>query len=553
MLSNEARTDLTWLERVGVALLILAAFVPRVRDLGATFDRSVEGFQGSCIATYAVNYERLGIGAFGGYPVFNIDLPTDPERTPYVYANHPPPMYLVAWLGIRLFGPDGWDTAWERGAPPANIEGAMRIPFFLGHVLFLFGLWWAVRQGGGARLSFLTLAFAGVLPVAIVFSTLVNYENLWLAPVVFAFGFHARFLQSGRIVDLACVALLFGLASTITFMPVMFLPGLVLQTLFRRGWGQALFQGAVIGAAALAPLIAHGLWVGQVLGDTEAQGVWTRAKDMLAPLFDGSLPLTEWVRRQGVRFNWFFSEPLSWVAMAGLGIALADGLRGRRREVDPAGVSLALPFTAGGVLVFLLFYKHTWDGDRADNGQTLFLMNLIPAAAVLAATFFDRIAPALYRLRGGVAPLVLLVGMVAFPALMRAGTIRHAWRGAGPHDDPSVAAGPPTPLPITAGMEIATLLPGGSIGFYPRGIGFTTAVSYYAWRTLLPVDEATWGGQLIFLDHPLGIADLPRYFVIPKDPPPQAADHVHYVRTKLAAEFDMLSETQHYELWPSFE
>ena len=44
MASHRTPLSPVFLERAGVALLLLAALVPRVRDFGATFDRDIEGF-----------------------------------------------------------------------------------------------------------------------------------------------------------------------------------------------------------------------------------------------------------------------------------------------------------------------------------------------------------------------------------------------------------------------------------------------------------------------------------------------------------------------------
>ena len=83
------------LEIGAVLLLFLAALVPRLRDLDASFDREMEGFQGSCFAGFAINYERFGLWRWGGYPTFNIIVPTDESATPYLYPNHPPLVPLV--------------------------------------------------------------------------------------------------------------------------------------------------------------------------------------------------------------------------------------------------------------------------------------------------------------------------------------------------------------------------------------------------------------------------------------------------------------------------
>ena len=60
------------LERIGIALILVAALVPRLRDVAGPFDRGPEGEAGARAALAAVNYERLGLATAGGYPVLNV-------------------------------------------------------------------------------------------------------------------------------------------------------------------------------------------------------------------------------------------------------------------------------------------------------------------------------------------------------------------------------------------------------------------------------------------------------------------------------------------------
>jgi len=511
-------------------------------------------FQGSCWSTIVLNLERLGPLRYDGYPVLTLDLPADPERLPYVYENHPPTGYLAAWAFVRTFAPAGWADAWREGRPPPpGTELVLRLPFFAGHLLALLALWWAVRQGGSAQEALLALAMGCVMPLSIVFANLVNYENLWLAPVLFAAGWHARFVRTGAGRALLASALLFALAASITVMPALFVWPLVLQTLLRRGWRASLAQAAALGAAVVVPIALHAALVRHVLGAAAAGGVFARSWDMLRPLFDGSLPLVEWLRRQALRLEWFTSWP--WLLAAAGGLAVA-GVRALRRRGAPASdepVRLGPPLFAAGASVLLLFYRHTWDGAGREDGQTLFLLNLLPGLCALAAAGLSTLGAPLSRLRGGVAPLVVLTTSLALPGLLRTATIERAWRAPGPRDDPGLEQGPPTPLPATAGAEIGALLPPRSIGFYPRGIGFTTATAYYAWRTLLPVDEETWGFQQQFLRDRLALDGLPRYFLIPKHPPRAMEAKVAAIRARLAEAFAPLDESEAYELWPAFD
>lgn len=539
------------LERAGVALLLLAALVVRARDLRAPFDRGVDGFQGSCFALFAVNYERVGLLRHGGYPVFNVDLP--PAGHPlYVYPNHPPAVPLLGWASLALLGPDGWDTAWRAGHAPRGAEGALRLPFFLGNALALLALWWALRASDGAQRALLALALAAMLPIGIVCAGLVNYENACVPLLLVALGFHARWIASGRARALAGCALAALAASLVTFTPLFFVPGLVLQALAARGWRAALREGLVLGGATLAPLAAHGLWV-RAWVPGAAGSVAERAALLWQPLLDGSAPFAEWSRRQLVRLSFFCTPWILALAGAGLVLALAAAWRARPRAASASGarVSLALPLALGAFLSQLLLYRHTYDGTGALDGQTNFLLNLAPAVAALAAVALDALGRPLARLRGGFAPLVLAAALVGLPAVARAGAIRALWRAPGPADDPPRADGPPTPLPSTAGAEIAEVLPAGAVGLVPAGYVTGPAVSYYAWRTIVGVDEATWAVRLGQVDETLGLRDAPHYLLFPREAPPGVRALIERFRPGLVERFGApLAQSAHWELWP---
>ena len=541
---------LKWLERAGVALLLLAALVPRLRDLRAPFDRAIDGFQGSCFALFAVNYERVGLGKYGGYPVFNVDLPKSPETLPYVYANHPPLVPILGWASIKLFGPDGWNEAWRENRAPQGIEGALRLPFFLLHMFGLWALWWALRQSDGAGRAMLALALAGMLPIGILCAGLVNYENACIPPLLVSLGFHVRWLKSGRGRDLASCGIFGLLASIVTFTPVFFAPALVLHTLFVRGWRKAVIQGFVFGGAALLPLMLHGLWVRQMV-PVAASSVFERAELLLSPLFDGSKPFTEWCRRQVLRLSFFCTPWILTTAFVGVVVAAARALRSKSAAKEERPISIVLPLAFGAFLSQLAFYTHTFDGNAAENGQTNFLLNLAPAVAALGAVFFDALARPLFRLRGGLGPLVLVVATFGLPAVARAGEIRAKWRDPGPRDDSSLTEGPATPLPKTAGEQIAEVLPSGSAGLFPAGAVLGPAVSYYAWRTIMGVDEATWGLRLLTIDEVLGLPEADRYLLFPKDPLPAAAPILDRFRPGLVEKFgEPTFASESWELWP---
>ena len=542
------------LERIGVVLLLVAAFVPRVQEFFSPWDREFEGFQGTFFGVCAINYERLGLGAFGGYPTLNIDLPADPEGPAYRYPNHPPTVPLLTWASAKLLAPEGWNEAWREGEPPPEgTEAAFRFPFLVLHMLGLAALWWAVRQASGAQIAMLTLAVAAMIPISILYGFLVNYENPCLPFVLLGCGFHARWLRSGRGRDLGGAGLAFLIGSAVTFTPAFFVPPLVAQTLFSRGWRRAFVEGATLSVGALVPLVAHGVWVKMALPGEASEAVLSRASRMLKPLFEGEAPLVEWLQRQGIRLDYFLSTPIALAAAAGLGLLLVRlARREKREEGAPLRLSLGLPLFAGGALYLFAFYRHTWDGDRTDNGQTVFVLNLVPAAAVLAATAISALTPWLARLRAGFAPMVLVVGLVGLRGLDRAGELRHQWFAPGPADNPALTEGPPTPLPSTIGPGISEVLPAGAVGIYPRGLSYTPAIAYYAWRTLVPASEETYELAIAVIEGMHGLVDAPRYIIVPKNPPPYARASVEAVRARVAESFEMIDETDEWEMWPAF-
>ena len=562
---------LRWLELAGVVLLLAAAVVPRARDLYAPFDRAIDGFQGSCFALFAINYERVGVGTYGGYPVFNVDLPSDPDTLPYVYANHPPLVPLLGWASLHLTAPEDWNQAWKRDEAPEGIEGALRLPFFLLHLVGLWALWWALRQADGLQRAMLGLAVAAVLPIGILCAGLVNYENACVPPLLVALGFHVRWLRSNRRADLWWSGAFAFLASCVTFTPVFFAPAVVLHTLYhdlrlRRAsvLRRPLLEALVFGAATLLPLAAHGFWV-RLHVPAAASSVWTRAASLLGPLFDGSQPFSEWARRQVLRLTYFCTPWLFAIAVAGLVVALARALRPPADATDARDegaarvptVSVVLPLALGAGLSQLAFYTHTFDGDAGHNGQTNFLLNLAPAVAALAAVAFDAVARPLWKLRGGFAPLVLLVATCGLPALGRAGAIRREWREPGPRDvsatelEGAVEPGRLLPLPKTAGAQIHDVLPARTVGLFPMGSILGPAVSYYAWRTLLGVNRENWGMRLATIDDVLGLPEVERTLLFPRDPLPGATGAVQTFRPGLLERFgEPLHANEHWEVWP---
>ena len=89
-------------------------------------------------------------------------------------------------------------------------------------------------------------------------------------------------------------------------------------------------------------------------------------------------------------------------------------------------------------------------------------------------------------------------------------------RAPGPFDLEG-ARGPEAPLPRTAGEEVAALLPTDAVGWYPHSFGWTIAVSYHAWRPLLPVAAGHYG-ETTEAVRKLGLGERPVWLVVPLEP-----------------------------------
>jgi hypothetical protein len=529
------------LELCGAALILLAALVPRLRDAASPFDREAEGAQAAFFAIAAVNYERLGIGSAGGYPVLNVDALREsrpgawlpfPSESWLVYANHPPLVPLLAWAALETLGPGGWNQAWRAGRPPAEIELPLRLPFALCHAAFLVALWWAARESHGARTAMIALALAAAMPVLAFYGTLVNYENPALLCLALAAGFHARWQRAGRAADLGQFALFCLAGSCVTYAGAFFVPFFALATLAAGYLARGVAQALAGGAAALVPLAAHALWssrVGERLGQALPSPA-QRAREILNPLFDGSLPVASWGARQVGRMGTWIGWPILALALAGLCLLLARlarpvpapafAPRGWRR------VDIGAPLLFGGGLYLISFYAHSYGAEHP------FLMLVAPGFAVLAAVALDALAVPLARLRAGIAPLVVLVSSIALLGVLEINAQRYRYRSAAGEPAPDGLEAPAFPLPDVTGAEIASLMPPGSFGLYPSDAGLNLAVTFYAWRSLLPIDDPEDPAPAATARQ-VGLEAAPRYLLLPAPPPPEAADQTADLRASL--------------------
>lgn len=536
-------------EWLGALLLVLAALVPRVRDLRAGFDRSFEGFQGAFFAMAALNYERAGLDAFGGYPLVNLELDLARPATWYTYENHPPTVPLLAWASVRAAaprGPDGeaWSESWRSARAPLGIEPALRAPFLALHVLGLFALWWCVRQGARASEALLALAILAALPISAAYGTLVNYENPSLAFVLLGVGCALRWLRNARRRALFGTAAWFAAAGAVTYAPAFFALALGAWALARAGRRRG---GAVLLAAlggALVPLLVHG-WLAHAALESigkSSMPLAGRALLLWGPMFERDTAPWHWLALQLERCAEHFTWPVLLAAALGACMLALRALARRRAGAAHEAareLSAAVPLACGGVLVMLGFYRHTFDP------QTPFLLNLAPGAAALAAVALERARTALGpRAARSAAPAVALAGMLVLPGVLRTNELRARWRAPGPLDEPAGTQGPEQALPRTEGARIAELIEPGAVGLYPEAAGLTVATSYYAWRTLLPLPQKAWSAAL-------GLAGAPHYVLVPLRGEAARAPAVRALEAELRASGAPVRENSHWAAWPA--
>ncbi|MBI1380028.1 MAG: hypothetical protein GC161_02930 [Planctomycetaceae bacterium] len=492
-----------------IAFAGLLGLFLRVPEWTRPFDRQFDGFQGAFFATAAVGYEQNDLSQIWPYPIVQVNAPLDLAKGAYLYANHPPLVPQLARGALALLAPRGWDTAWQSGRSPRGIEGPLRAPFVVCQLAaaVLFGL--ALARLEGRRAGALLAVLVATAPASLVYAGLVNYENPSLLATACVVWVLVDALCAAR-VGARHVALAFGaglLAALTTYMPLLFAAPLGIWALAARRRA-ALLPLVGLGVGSIAGLVAHALLARRALENLgrSSQPLVERARELVAPLLDGSVPLGAWFALQAELVARYLGPALLLLALSGVWF----GWRQRNAaspRVGTTGLGLALALLAGGAAVQFAFYRHTSDP------QEPFLLHLVPGVALFAALGLESIV----RRAGGSRLATALFAATVLLGAYGAQHIAKPWRDFGPD----------RPGPRELGDELARLAPAGAVLWYPAALGFTPAVGFYAWRTLLPVEPPAYGLPPLVADG-LGLAAAPVFFVEPlgalADEPAVAAD-----------------------------
>jgi hypothetical protein len=333
-------------------------------------------------------------------------------------------------------------------------------------------------------------------------------------------------MRGARRRDLAALAACYAAAGAVTWAPLAFAVALTVHALFSAQRKRGLVASALALTSCAVPLAVHSVWAASVvsrLGRPRFSSV-ARARELLAPLLDGSVPVGRWLQVQVERMVQWCTLPLCAVAAAGLVVAAL----GARRRADAGRVQIALPLALGGLLYLAAFYRHTADP------QTPFYMLVAPGACALAAAALDALAPRLERLRAGLAPLVVLASSIALFGIARTSELRHALR-APLGDTRGGRAAPELPLPHETGAALAAILPPGSLGLHPRALGLNMSATLYAWRSLWPI-EGAGDSSPDSVAARVGLDAAQRWLVLPDPPPARLADSLTALRASFVGD-----------------
>jgi len=551
--SKSAKLALALIMILGIVLRFVAA--PAPGGLSGGLDREMDGFQGAFFALTSTNYERLGPAAAGGYPIVNLDADPAAPKTWYVYANHPPTLALFFWLELKLLGPDGWQDAPATGHPPTsvqpgNLERLLRAPMMFASLASILALFWALRSSMDEREALLGTLLYAAAPLAVLDAGLVNYEPPSILCVLVAFGATLRYLNHGQKRHLILGAVAIALGTAQTFAPLFFCVPLCLfvlgHRLRHRGLLPAIRTTSIFAGAALLPILIHGIWARHALSELgQVPHLTDRIGQLFGPLTTGEVPFFSWLTLQFTHLSSASSELFRDLVLVGLVFSILDLLAAptpnngdsdsdnEPKAARSQAAAFALLLFAGGLAVLFFYYRHTADGYQpGTSAQTTFMLNLLPGAAALAGVAIFEVGATLTRVlqkgkdptqlspftRHGPAIIATALVLLTLGSFSRTTAATYAtWR----------APDATRPLPLEVGTELNELLPQGAVALFPQSLGWTPAVSLYAWRTLLPVTPDIPSFQ--FTEARIAAAGLttaPRYLLLPREPRTETAKNL---------------------------
>ena len=511
------------LQRIAVAVLLLAAAIPRGRNLDASFDREASGERGVRAALVELNAQRLpDIEA----AITALEIPDGTDR--YIGLGEPPwassvwrsDSALAADLAIERVALEFFEV--DFAEPDSPVEFAIRVPFLALHLLALFLLWWAVAQAMGGQIALLTLALLTVMPPSLMFGSLTGTESFALCFAALLVGLYAHHVRKRAWWSLVLLA------------PVSF--------------GAALVAPETLAISALIPV--HALVAKRVREGLAALVLMVGPIVLLVRFTEAEwlAPLTELLPRAESRIGeWldFFGSlaadssslftPIVF-GIAGLGIALRisrcihANWRTRLEALEfPAPteprIELGGLLLAFGLLAILVSPK--------ESSPRLLL--LVPAMALGVALFLQQLTRPIAAMKAGIAPLVVLASLIAMPCLARFAGYERA------------ISESPTPRELGTTIRNLDLAPN-EICVIPNSLAQGRALEFYARRSLVPqsyLDRAEAGSVAV----KRGILPWTLTVLLPVKTEREDSKDVATLRMLGAERMELESSSELWEIW----
>ena len=516
---DEAARKFRLLQRLAVAALLLAAAIPRGRNLEASFAPGAEGERGTRAALTQLNHER--------FPeleetITALEIPAGTDR--YEGIGEPPWEPLI-W---RSNSPLEADVLVERASfqflgveaidPEAPVEFAVRVPHLALHLLALLVLWWAISEAFGGQIALMSLAFLTVLPPSIAYSTVSGTENLALLGSALMLGLYARHLQKREWWPLALLAPAACAAALLAPESMAMAALLPLQAL-----GMKRIRAALLGALALwTPVVLLVLESGSQELDVLPRlasraaafiefgpGLLREAVSLFTPIVLGLAAI-------GVALRFSRSLNAGWSAR----LKALEFPQPKEKHAEVAAV--LLPF---GVLAAML---------SPDDGGPRLLFS-VPIVALGVALFLQQITRPIAAMRAGIAPLVVLASLIAMPCLARFSLFELERRA--------------EPTPRTVGAEIRSFeLPPSDLCVIPASLAQGAPLEFYARRTLVPqsyLDRAEAGSVAVRR----GIAPWTLAILLPLSSEDEEAEDVAHLRVRARQRASLRAAHEKWEVW----